>query len=71
MLVIDFIDPFGVEKQIRIKLLDKPWVEQWKNYVFRLYDRVPYLKISLDHTIWNSMYHSTPATQLLSELKVA
>ena len=71
MLVIDFIDPFGVEKQIRIKLLDKPWVEQWKNYVFRLYDRVPYLKISLDHTIWNSMYHSAPATQLLGELKDA
>lgn len=71
MLVIDFIDPLGVEKQIRIKLLDKPWVEQWKNYVFKLYDRVPYLKISLDHTIWNNMYHGTSALTLLSELKDA
>lgn len=71
MLIINFIDPLGKEKQIRIKLLDKPWVEQWKNYIYMLYDRVPYLKISLDHTIWNNMYHGTPANTLLTELKNA
>lgn len=71
MLIVNFITSVGEEKQIKIKLLDKPWVDQWKTYVYELYERVPYLKISLDHTVWNNMHHTTPSKTLLEELKDA
>lgn len=68
MLIYTFNTAHGVSKQIKIELLDKPWVKQWTSYLVKLHQRVPNLGFTLGHTNWFGMVHADTNQDMLAKI---